>query len=147
MRDVKAIKILIVEIIIGVIILGIGLSKNMIVNHDYYSNLLISMGIGLTAASVAQIIRILYWNSPKHKQEYEIRKRNAHINSVDERQQQLRAKAGYTVCQMTFILLFVMGVVLSFLHVDAWVIGLIIFILLFMFITWTVAFRRLEKRM
>lgn len=147
MRDVKAIKILVVEMIIGVIILGIGLSEYMIVNHDYYSNLLISMGIGLTAASAAQIIRIIYWNSPKHKQEYEIRKQEAHINSVDERQQQLRAKAGYMVCQMTFILLFVMGVVLTFLHVDTWVIGLIIFILLFMFITWTVAFRRLEKRM
>lgn len=147
MRDVKAIKTLIVEAIIGVIILGIGLSKNMMQNHDYYSTLLISMGFGLATASVVQIIRIIYWNSPKHIQEYEIRKREAHINSVDERQQQLRAKAGYTVYQMTIFLLIAMGVVLSFLHVDAWVIGLIIFILLFMFITWTVAFRRLEKRM
>lgn len=147
MRDVKAVKTLIVEVIIGIIILGIGLSKNMMQNHDYYSTLLISMGVGLTAASVAQIIRIIYWNSPKHKQEYEIRKREAHINSVDERQQQLRAKAGYTVYQMTVFLLLAMGIVLAFLHVDAWVIGLVTFILLFMFITWMIAFRRLEKRM
>lgn len=147
MRDVKAIKILIVEVIIGVIILGIGLSKNMTLNHDYYSTLLISMGFGLAAASITQISRIIYWNSPRHKEEYEIRKQAAHINSVDERLQQLRAKAGYTVYQMTVFLLIAMGVVLAFLHVDAWVIGLIIFILLFMFITWMVAFRRLEKRM
>ena len=147
MKDVKAIKTLIVEIIIGIILIGIGLSKNMIVNHDYYSTLLISMGFGLTAASITQISRIIYWNSPRHKEEYEIRKQAAHINSVDERQQQLRAKAGYTVYQMTIFLLIAMGVVLAFLHVDAWVIGLIIFILLFMFITWMIAFRRLEKRM
>ena len=56
-------KPLIVEFMIGIILLGI----SFFVKNDYYSTMIFSMGIGLTAGAAAQIIRIIYWKNPKRQ--------------------------------------------------------------------------------
>ena len=139
----KEIKILIVEIVVGAAMAGIGLTTNT----DYYSGLLFAGGFAFSFSASVQILRLMYWNSPKHKQEYEARKREAHIDSIDERKQFLRAKAGLFTCQVTIILLFVLEFVLVLLHVEAWIIGMVFFLLIFQWIVWAAAFRTLEKRM
>ena len=139
----KEIKILIVEIVVGAIMAGIGFT----INIDYYSGLLFAGGFAFSFSAFVQILRLMYWNSPKHKQEYEARKREAHIDSIDERKQFLRAKAGLVTCQVTIILLFILEFILVLLHVEAWIIGLVFSLLIFQWIVWAVVFHTLEKRM
>ena len=88
MKDMKP---FIIEIVFGIILIGV----SFFVKNDYYSTMVFSMGFGLIAASVAQIIRITYWKNPKRQEAYEAKKQEAHINSVDERKQYLRMKAGH----------------------------------------------------
>lgn len=54
MKDMKP---FIIEIVFGIILIGV----SFFVKNDYYSTMVFSMGFGLIAASVAQIIRITYW--------------------------------------------------------------------------------------
>lgn len=82
MKDMKS---FIIEIAAGIILMGI----SFFVKIDYYSTMVFSMGFGLIAASVVQIIRITYWKNPKRQEAYEAKKLEAHINSVDERKQYL----------------------------------------------------------
>ena len=68
------------------ILVGIGLvCVSFFVKADYYSTMIFSMGVGIMVASIVQIFRITYWQNPKRYAEYEVKKREAHINSVDER--------------------------------------------------------------
>ena len=99
------------------ILVGIGLvCVSFFVKADYYSTMIFSMGVGIMAASIVQIIRITYWQNPKRYAEYEAKKKEAHINSVDERKQYLRMKAGHVTYQiMTFSLLILSLILLKIL--------------------------------
>lgn len=88
MRDKKP---FVIDIIAGIILIG----TSFFVKSDYYSTMFFSMGVGIAVASVIQMIRITYWKNPKRQEMYEAKKREAHINSVDERKQYLRMKAGH----------------------------------------------------
>ena len=114
MRQNKA---LIIEFVIGIILAGVGLGTEF----DYYSTLIFATGFGLAAGSVRQILRIWYWNSPGRRDEYEMKKREAYINSVDERRKFLQMKAS---------------------QISAWI---MLFVLLW--VSDVAAFRYLEKRM
>ena len=143
MKEVKKMWIFTVEAIVGAVIAVVGWNINM----DYYSSLIFASGFGLFSGAVAQIIRIIYWNSPKHEQEYEARKQEAYINIVDERKQHIREKAGNVTNQIMAVSLLILGVILAWLHVDTWIIGIVFLIFLFQCIVWTIVFRRMEKRM
>lgn len=144
MKTDKRTKItLIIEAVVGVVIAVIGWN----INIDYYSSLIFAAGVGLASGAVSQIIRIIYWTSPKHEQEFEARKQEAHINTVDERKRHIREKAGYITNQITAIVLMILMVILALLHVEAWIIGMVLLIFLFQWIVWTITFHRLEKRM
>lgn len=134
---------LIIEAVVGVVIAVIGWN----INIDYYSSLIFASGVGLASSAVSQIIRIIYWSSPKHEQEYEARKQEAHINAVDERRQHIREKTGYVTLQITAVSLVLLSVILAWLHAESWVILLIFFIFLFQCVVWTIVFHRMEKRM
>ena len=88
MKDKKP---FIIQFAIGVVLIGGGL----ILQIDYYSAMLFAMGSGLAFSSIANTIRIVYWQSPRRQDEYERRKQEAHINSIDERKQYLRMKTGH----------------------------------------------------
>ena len=143
MKEVKKMWILIVEVIIGVVIAVIGWN----INNDYYMSLVFASGFGLAFSAAAQIIRIIYWNNPKHEQEYEMRKQEAHINAVDERKRHIREKTGYITYQIMTVVLLILITVLAWLQVEVWVIVLMLAVFLLQCIVWTVAFHRLEKRM
>lgn len=144
MKDDKRTKMtLTVEAVVGVVIAIIGWNSSI----DYYSSLIFAAGVGLASGAISQIIRIMYWNSPKHKQEYETRKQEAHINAVDERKRHIREKAGDITNKITMIALMILMVILALLHVKAWIVLMVLAIFLFQWIVWTVAFHRLEKRM
>ena len=82
--------ILVIEIIVGIIACGIGI----VVQMDYYSNMIFAMGFGLSFSAAVQIFRIVYWQRPIHQMEYEQKKKEAYINKVDERQQSIWARTG-----------------------------------------------------
>ena len=144
MKDDNRTKItLIIEAVVGVAIAVIGWT----VNIDYYSSLIFASGVGLASGAVSQIIRIIYWTSPKHKQEYEEKKQEAHINAVDERKRHIREKAGYITYQITAIALMILMFILALLHVKAWIVEMILAIFLLQLVVWTIVFHKLEKRM
>lgn len=147
MKEEKRIKIkkwiLLAEAVAGVVIAVIGWN----VDIDYYSSMIFACGFGFASAAVSQIIRIIYWTSPKRKQEFEKRKQEAHINAVDERRQHIREKTGYVTNQITAVSLFILLVILAWLHVEAWIIVMILLIFVLQNIVWAIVFRRLEKRM
>lgn len=143
MKEIKKMCILIVESIVGVIIAIVGWN----INTDYYSSLIFAGGFGLAFSSVVQMMRLIYWNSPKHEQEYEAKKQEAHINAVDERKRHIRERAGNTTNQVMAVTLLVLEIILALLHVEAWIVGMLFLLFLFQFVVWTIVFRRLEKRM
>ena len=143
MKEVKKMRVLIIEAVVGAVIAVIGWN----INIDYYMSLVFAGGFGLSCSSIVQIIRLIYWNSPKHEQEYEARKQEAHINAVDERRQHIRERTGYVTYVVMAITLPILSFILALLHVEAWIIGMVLLIFLFQCVVWTIVFRRIEKRM
>lgn len=132
-----------IQFAVGVILIGGGL----LTRFDYYSTMLFAMGCGLVFSSIAQIVRIVYWQHPKRQAIYEERKQEAHINSIDERKQYLRMKAGHTTYQiMTFFLLLI-AFVLALFRAEAWVIGMIFSLFIVQWVVGTIVYRILEKRL
>ncbi len=71
--------------------------------------------------------------------------RENHINSVDERKVFLRMRAGSLVYQlMTFVYLFI-TFILSLLHIEAWIIGIIFGLFLLQTFLGIVLYKHFEK--
>lgn len=138
-----SLKPLIVEFVIGIILLG----TSFFIKSDYYSTMIFSMGIGLTAGAAAQIIRIIYWKNPKRQDAYEAKKQEAHINRIDERKQYLRMKAGHITYQIMTFLLLLLAVILSVFKAEAWIIVMIFLLFLFQWLVGFITYRILEKKM
>ena len=133
----------IIEILLGIVLLCVG----FFVKVDYYSNLIFSTGVGIMAASIVQIIRIIYWQNPKRYTEYEAKKKEAHINSVDERKQYLRMKAGHVTYQIMTIILLILSFILVLIRVEAWITAMIFLLFVLQYLIGVIVFHMLEKRM
>ena len=130
------------------ILVGIGLvCVSFFVKADYYSTMIFSIGVGLMAASIVQIIRITYWQNPKRYAEYEAKKKEAHINSVDERKQYLRMKAGHVTYQIMTFSLLILSLILALVRVEVWIIAMIFLLFVLQWLVGVIVFRILEKRM
>lgn len=130
------------------ILVGIGLvCVSFFVKADYYSTMIFSMGVGIMAASIVQIFRITYWQNPKRYAEYEVKKREAHINSVDERKQYLRMKAGHVTYQIMTFSLLILSLILALVRVEVWIIALIFLLFVLQWLVGVIVFHMLEKRM
>ena len=130
------------------ILVGIGLvCVSFFVKADYYSTMIFSMGVGIMAASIVQIIRITYWQNPKRYAEYEAKKKEAHINSVDERKQYLRMKAGHVTYQIMTFSLFILSLILALVRVEVWIIAMIFLLFVLQWLVGVIVFHMLEKRM
>ena len=130
------------------ILVGIGLvCVSFFVKADYYSTMIFSMGVGIMAASIVQIIRITYWQNPKRYAEYEAKKKEAHINSVDERKQYLRMKAGHVTYQIMTFSLLILSLILALVRVEVWIIAMIFLLFVLQWLVGVIVFRILEKRM
>lgn len=130
------------------ILVGIGLvCVSFFVKADYYSTMIFSMGVGIMAASIVQIFRITYWQNPKRYAEYEVKKREAHINSVDERKQYLRMKAGHVTYQIMTFSLLILSLILALIRAEVWITAMIFLLFVFQWLVGVIVFRILEKRM
>lgn len=130
------------------ILVGIGLvCVSFFVKADYYSTMIFSMGVGIMAASIIQIIRITYWQNPKRYAEYEAKKKEAHINSVDERKQYLRMKAGHVTYQIMTFSLLILSLILALIRVEVWIMAMIFLLFVLQWLVGVIVFRILEKRM
>lgn len=134
---------LFIEAIVGLVLIAAG----WITQFEYYSSLILWIGFGLTFSSVVHIIRIAYWESPRHREEYAVKKQEAHINSIDERKQYLRMKSGHIAYQIMLVILLVLSFVLVLLRVETWISGMIYLLFVFHWISGAIAFHFLEKRM
>ena len=130
------------------ILVGIGLvCVRFFVKADYYSTMIFSMGVGIMVASIVQIFRITYWQNPKRYAEYEVKKREAHINSVDERKQYLRMKAGHVTYQIMTFSLLILSLILALIRVEVWIMAMIFLLFVLQWLVGVIVFRILEKRM
>lgn len=130
------------------ILVGIGLvCVSFFVKADYYSTMIFSMGVGIMAASIVQIIRITYWQNPKRYAEYEAKRKEAHINSVDERKQYLRMKAGHVTYQIMTFSLLILSLILALIRAEVWITAMIFLLFVFQWLVGVIVFRILEKRM
>lgn len=136
-------KAFIIEIIVGIMLMGI----SFFVKIDYYSTMVFSAGFGIVSASVVQIIRITYWKNPKRQEAYEAKKREARINSVDERKQYLRMKAGHITYQITTFLLLVLSLILALIRADVWIITMMFLLFILQCVIGTIVYRILQKKM
>lgn len=134
-------KIIIIEIIVGIIIAGIGL----FIPSDYYSTLIFSFGFALAFGASIQLARFLYWKSPKRQEAYEAKVKKIRIYSNDERKQLLRMKAGYITYQILTWLLLAISFILALLHIEWWVIALFFLLFILSWIIGIVIYRYLEK--
>ena len=135
-------KLFIFEILISAILKGV----SFLVKSNYYLTMFFSMGIGIMVASAVQLIRIIYWENPKRNKEYEEKKQEAHINSVDERKQYLRMKAGHVTYQIMTFSLLILSLILAFIRVEAWVTAMIFLLFIFQWAIGIIVFRVLEKK-
>lgn len=136
-------KVLIIEFVIGIILIGMGAG----IRIDYYSTLIFAMGVGLAVGSARQIFHIWYWNKPSRHDEYEMKKREAYINSVDERRRFLQMKAAQISAQIMLVVLLVLDFALALLRAEAWVTGMVFVLFLLFWMSDVAIFRYLEKRM
>ena len=135
-------KLFIFEILISAILIGV----SFLVKSNYYLTMFFSMGICIMVASAVQLIRIIYWENPKRNKEYEEKKQEAHINSVDERKQYLRMKAGHVTYQIMTFSLLILSLILAFIRVEAWVTAMIFLLFIFQWAIGIIVFRVLEKK-
>ncbi|MDO4294478.1 MAG: DUF2178 domain-containing protein [Eubacteriales bacterium] len=136
-------KPLIIEVSVGILLICAG----FFIRAEYYSTMIFSMGIGIVFTSAVQLLRITYWQNPKRCAEYEAKKREAHINRVDERKQYLRMRAGHVTYQIMTFSFILLSLVLALLRVDAWVTAMVFFLFVFQCLVGIIVFRVLEKRM
>lgn len=130
------------------ILLGIALfATSFFIKDEYYSAMLLAGGIGLAAASLVNMLRISYWKSPKRREKYELRKLEAHINSVDERKQYLRMKSGHISYQLMCLVLFVLAFALALFKAPAWVIAMVFLLSVIQYLLGIAVFHWLEKRL
>lgn len=133
----------IIEVFAGIILISV----SFFVKNDYYSTMVFSAGFGIVAASVMQIIRLTYWKNPKRQEAYEAKKREAHINSVDERKQYLRMKAGHITYQIMTFLLLILSFILALIRAEAWIIAMIFLLFILQWVIGTIVYRILQKKM
>lgn len=139
----KEAKPFIIEILVGIGLVCAG----FFIKTDYYSTVIFSMGVGIMVASIVQIIRITYWKNPKRYAEYEAKKKEAHINSIDERKQYLRMKAGHVTYQIMTFSLLILSLILTLIRVEAWIRAMIFLLFVLQWLVGVIVFRILEKRM
>lgn len=135
-------KSIITTLIIGLIFLGTGRA----VPSDYYSDFFFFMGIGILSNATVQIFRRIYWKFPKHQAEYEAKKKEDYINSVDERKQYLRMKSGHVTYQIMTFGLIILTLLLTFFRAETWVIVMVFLLFILNWIIGILVFRILEKR-
>lgn len=88
----------------------------MVSGIEYYSSILVGMGAGLLANSVAQFARFWYNTKPENIEAYHEKMRRQTIDLRDERKVQLRSRAGYLTWVGAMLVCFVGAFVAALLR-------------------------------
>ncbi len=75
-----------IYIIIGIVLMMI----STVIQDDYYSTMIFSMGVGIAASSIVQTIRYYHNTRPENIEAYHHKLRSRQIDLKDERKVQLR---------------------------------------------------------
>ena len=130
------------------ILVGIGLvCVSFFVKADYYSTMIFSMGVGIMAASIVQIIRITYWQNPKRYAGIWSKKEEAHINSVDEENNIYEWKPVMSPIKSWHFLYLILSLILALVRVEVWIIAMIFLLFVLQWLIGVIVFHMLEKRM
>lgn len=132
----------IIEIALGIVFICLGY---FIIDTDYYSMLILALGVGLVFASGVQLFKIYYYEMPQNKDRSESIDRENHINSVDERKIFLRMKAGSLVNQLMTLAYLIITFVLALFHVETWMIAVIFGLFLLQSVLGVVLYKHFEK--
>ena len=89
----------------------------------------------------------IVWKKPYRGDYNIVMSHISHINSVDERKQYLRMKAGHVTYQIMTIFQILLAFVLALFRVEVWVIGMIFLLFIFQWAVGTMVYRILENRM
>ena len=133
-----------------IIYIGIGavlMAASLPHMDGYYGNMVFWVGFGTVCAESVQLFKYCWWRAPAHKDAYEAKRQEAHINAVDERKQFLRMKAGHIAYQIMLIVLFGVALVLALVKAPAWIILILFVLWIFQYIVGVVMFHHLEKRL
>lgn len=133
-----------------IIYIGIGavlMAASLPHMDGYYGNMVFWVGFGTVCAESVQLFKYCWWRAPAHKDAYEAKRQEAHINAVDERKQMLRMRAGYLVNQLMFWILLGLDFVLALLKAPAWIILILFVLWIFQYIVGIVIYHHLEKRL
>ncbi len=133
--------------LIDILLVIVLLTSSFFLKDKYYSSMLLAGGIGLAAASLVNMLRISYWESPKNREKYELRKQEDYINSVDERKQYLRMKSGHISYQLMCLILLVLAFALALFKAPAWVIAMVFLLFVSQYLLGIAVFHWLEKRL
>lgn len=112
---------LVIYIILGIVLVIMGFT----IQIDYYSSLLVAMGVGLICSSIMQFVRFHHNMKPENIDKYREKERKQVIDLKDERKVQLRNRAGYITWALTIILLLVVAFIVALFHIN----NLVIYIL------------------
>ena len=99
--------------------------SGIILQTDYYSTLLFSLGFSLVFISTAKQIRRFYYQMPWNQEKALARKQESHLEAVDERKIYLRERAGALTNQLLTLILLVVTFILALFHTAFWIICLV----------------------
>ena len=74
---------------VGAVLMAVSLA----IRSDYYSNLVFWMGFGTLVAEGVHLARQMWWQAPSRQAAYQAKRRQDHIDAVDERKQMLRMRS------------------------------------------------------
>ena len=139
----KKIKPFLIQTAVGAIFICLG----MFLKIEYYSTMIFSMGFGIIMSGIVQMIRFLYRHSPNHIDEYQEKKRQMHIDMIDERKQFIRMKSAYVSYQIMCVVLIGLSFVFALLKMEPIVIAIPFLLLIFQYLLGVIMYKRLEKTM
>ena len=132
-----------IYIVIGIAMIIIG----AVMNVDYYSSMILAMGVGMTTSSCIQFFRYYHNTRPENVDAYQKRLKEQQIELRDERKVQLRNRAGYLTWAITMTGCFVAAFIAALLRAELWIISLLIGFAIVEYVAATIIYKFLCKKM
>lgn len=137
------------RIILGIYIM-IGVAMIIIaavMNVDYYSSMILAMGVGMATSSCIQFFRYYHNTRPENVDAYQKRLKEQQIELRDERKVKLRNRAGYLTWAITMTGCFVAAFIAALLRAELWIISLLIGFAIVEYVAATIIYKFLCKKM
>ena len=118
-----------------------------VMNVDYYSSMILAMGVGMATSSCIQFFRYYHNTRPENVDAYQKRLKEQQIELRDERKVQLRNRAGYLTWAITMTGCFVAAFIGALLRAELWIISLLIGFAIVEYVAATIIYKFLCKKM